>query len=79
MRSIRSEIGYGMRRQAIELADIEREIDKVLQAQRGRNAAGEQNALDVTTLNVAAHRLQEADPRSPDTARRAARVKNPRA
>ena len=41
-----------------ELADIEREIDKVLQAQRARNAAGEQNALDVTTLNVAAHRLQ---------------------
>ena len=41
-----------------ELADIEREIDKVLQAQRVRSAAGEQNALDVTTLNVAAHRLQ---------------------
>lgn len=41
-----------------ELSDIEREIDKVLQAQRGRSAAGEENALDVTTLNVAAHRLQ---------------------
>jgi TRAP-type uncharacterized transport system substrate-binding protein len=41
-----------------ELSDIEREIDKVLQAQRARSAAGDENALDVTTLNVAAHRLQ---------------------
>jgi TRAP-type uncharacterized transport system substrate-binding protein len=41
-----------------ELSDIEREIDRVLQAQRARTAAGEENALDVTTLNVAAHRLQ---------------------
>jgi hypothetical protein len=41
-----------------ELSDIEREIDKVLQEQRARTAAGEENALDVTTLNVAAHRLQ---------------------
>lgn len=41
-----------------ELSDIEREIDKVLQAQRARSASGEENALDVTTLNVAAHRLQ---------------------
>ena len=41
-----------------ELSDIEREIDKVLQAQRAKSAAGEENALDVTTLNVAAHRLQ---------------------
>ena len=41
-----------------ELSDIEREIDKVLQAQRAKAAAGEENALDVTTLNVAAHRLQ---------------------
>jgi hypothetical protein len=30
----------------------------VLQAQRARSAAGEENALDLTTLNVAAHRLQ---------------------
>ena len=44
--------------EATELADIEREIDKVLQAQRARSAAGAENALDVTTLNVAAHRLQ---------------------
>ena len=55
---MRSEIAYGPRRQATELSDIEREIDKVLQAQRARSAAGEENALDVTTLNVAAHRLQ---------------------
>jgi TRAP-type uncharacterized transport system substrate-binding protein len=41
-----------------ELSDIEREIDGLLQAQRARSAAGEENALDVTTLNVAAHRLQ---------------------
>ena len=44
--------------EATELTDIEREIDRVLQAQRARSAAGGQNALDVTTLNVAAHRLQ---------------------
>jgi len=41
-----------------ELSGIEREIDKILQAQRAKAAAGEENALDVTTLNVAAHRLQ---------------------
>ena len=41
-----------------DLTDIEREIDRVLQAQRVRERAGGENALDVTTLNVAAHRLQ---------------------
>jgi TRAP transporter TAXI family solute receptor len=41
-----------------ELSEIERQIDKVLQAQRAKSAAGEENALDATTLNVAAHRLQ---------------------
>jgi TRAP-type uncharacterized transport system substrate-binding protein len=41
-----------------ELSEIEREIDKVLQMQRGKAAEGDENALDVTTLNVAAHRLQ---------------------
>ena len=41
-----------------ELSDIEREIDKVLQMQRVKAAEGDENALDVTTLNVAAHRLQ---------------------
>ncbi len=42
----------------IELSEIERDIDKVLQMQRVKAAAGDENALDVTTLNVAAHRLQ---------------------
>ncbi|MEA2884936.1 MAG: hypothetical protein QOH32_4192 [Bradyrhizobium sp.] len=41
-----------------QLSDIEREIDTVLQAQRARTAAGNENALEVTALNVAAHRLQ---------------------
>jgi TRAP-type uncharacterized transport system substrate-binding protein len=41
-----------------ELSDIEREIDRVLQAQRIKATAGDANALDVTTLNVAAHRLE---------------------
>jgi TRAP-type uncharacterized transport system substrate-binding protein len=41
-----------------DLSEIEREIDWVLQAQRVKATAGDENALDVTTLNVAAHRLQ---------------------
>jgi hypothetical protein len=41
-----------------ELSEIERDIDKVLQMQRVKAAAGDENALDVTMLNVAAHRLQ---------------------
>ncbi len=41
-----------------ELSDIEREIDKALQTQRARSAAEGENSLDVTTLNIAAHRLQ---------------------
>ena len=41
-----------------ELSEIERDIDKVLQMQRVKAAAGDEHALDVTTLNVAAHRLQ---------------------
>jgi TRAP-type uncharacterized transport system substrate-binding protein len=41
-----------------DLSEIEREIDRVLQAQRVKATAGDENALDVTTLNVAAHRLQ---------------------
>jgi TRAP-type uncharacterized transport system substrate-binding protein len=41
-----------------ELSGIEREIDGLLQAQRARAPAEDENALDVTTLNVAAHRLQ---------------------
>jgi TRAP-type uncharacterized transport system substrate-binding protein len=41
-----------------ELSEIEREIDSVLEAQRIKTQAGDANALDVTTLNVAAHRLE---------------------
>ncbi|UFW75863.1 MULTISPECIES: TAXI family TRAP transporter solute-binding subunit [Bradyrhizobium] len=41
-----------------ELSDIEVEIDRVLQGQLAKAAAGDENALDVSTLNVAAHRLQ---------------------
>ena len=41
-----------------DLSEIEREIDSVLQMQREKAVAGDENALDVTTLNVAAHRLQ---------------------
>jgi len=44
--------------EATELSEIEGEIDRVLQAQRLRAAAGDENALDVATLNVAAHRLE---------------------
>jgi TRAP-type uncharacterized transport system substrate-binding protein len=41
-----------------ELDEIEREIDRVLQTQRVRQAAGEEEARDVIALNVAAHRLE---------------------
>ena len=41
-----------------DLSEIEREIDRLLQDQRVKATAGDENALDVTTLNVAAHRLQ---------------------
>jgi TRAP-type uncharacterized transport system substrate-binding protein len=41
----------------IELDDIEKEIDRVLQAQRAKQAAGEETR-DVVALNVAAHRLE---------------------
>jgi len=41
-----------------DLSEIEREIDKILQSQRARAKAGDENALDATTINVAAHRLQ---------------------
>jgi len=43
---------------AAELDEIEGEIDRVLQAQRVRAAAGDDEARDVTALNVAAHRLE---------------------
>ncbi len=41
-----------------DLSEIERQIDNILQAQRAKAMAGGENALDVTTLNVAAHRIQ---------------------
>ena len=42
----------------IELGTIEDEIDEILKAQRAKAAAGDENAVDATTLNVAAHRLE---------------------
>src|SRR6476469_7843481 len=41
-----------------ELLDIEEEIDDILKAQRAKEAAGDEDAVDATTLNVAAHRLE---------------------
>jgi TRAP-type uncharacterized transport system substrate-binding protein len=41
-----------------ELSDIEDEIDGILKAQRARAASGDENAVDTTTLNIAAHRLE---------------------
>ena len=45
-------------RQESELSDIEEEIDGILTAQRARARSGDENAMDVTTLNVTAHRLE---------------------
>ena len=41
-----------------ELSRVEDEIDDILSAQRAKAAAGDENAVDATTLNVAAHRLE---------------------
>ncbi len=41
-----------------ELVAIEDEIDSILKTQRGKAAAGDENAVDATTLNVVAHRLE---------------------
>jgi TRAP-type uncharacterized transport system substrate-binding protein len=41
-----------------ELATIEDEIDDVLKTQRAKAADGDETAVDATTLNVAAHRLE---------------------
>jgi TRAP transporter TAXI family solute receptor len=41
-----------------ELSDIEEEIDGILNAQRAKSAQGDDSAVDATTLNVAAHRLE---------------------
>jgi TRAP transporter TAXI family solute receptor len=41
-----------------ELLDIEDEIDGILKAQRALAASGDETAVDATTLNIAAHRLE---------------------
>jgi len=41
-----------------ELQDIEEEIDSILKAERAKSAAGDESAVDDSTLNVAAHRLE---------------------
>jgi TRAP-type uncharacterized transport system substrate-binding protein len=41
-----------------ELSDIEDEIDGILKAERAKAANGDEAAVDATTLNVAAHRLE---------------------
>jgi TRAP-type uncharacterized transport system substrate-binding protein len=41
-----------------DLVAIEDEIDDILKAQRAKAAAGDENAVDATTLNVVAHRLE---------------------
>jgi hypothetical protein len=41
-----------------ELSKIEDEIDEILRAQRARARSGDEDAMDVTTLNVTAHRLE---------------------
>jgi TRAP-type uncharacterized transport system substrate-binding protein len=41
-----------------ELATIEDDIDNILRAQRAKAATGDESAVDATTLNVAAHRLE---------------------
>jgi hypothetical protein len=53
-------LGRRIRRakQAPELEDIEEEIDGILTAQRARTIGGDDEAMDVTTLNVTAHRLE---------------------
>jgi TATA-binding protein-associated factor Taf7 len=41
-----------------ELETIEDEIDDILKAERAKAADGDESAVDATTLNVAAHRLE---------------------
>jgi TRAP-type uncharacterized transport system substrate-binding protein len=41
-----------------ELSAIENEIDEILTAERTKASSGDDDAIDVTTLNVAAHRLE---------------------
>src|ERR1700716_4123019 len=53
-------LGRRIRRakQESELSEIEEEIDGILSAQRARAISGDEEAMDVTTLNVTAHRLE---------------------
>jgi TRAP-type uncharacterized transport system substrate-binding protein len=53
-------LGRRIRRakQESELSEIEEEIDGILTAQRARAGSGDEDAMDVTTLNVTAHRLE---------------------
>jgi TRAP-type uncharacterized transport system substrate-binding protein len=44
--------------QETELLRIEDEIDNILSAQRAKAVVGDEDATDVTTLNVTAHRLE---------------------
>jgi TRAP-type uncharacterized transport system substrate-binding protein len=41
-----------------ELTDIEDKIDDILRTQRAKAASGDEDAVDATTLNVVAHRLE---------------------
>src|SRR5882672_10304650 len=41
-----------------ELSEIEDQIDDILKAQRAKVASGDESAVDATTLNIAAHRLE---------------------
>jgi hypothetical protein len=41
-----------------ELGSIEDGIDEILKAQRAKAADGDEDAVDATTLNIAAHRLE---------------------
>ena len=63
--------------EATELVDIEREIDKVLQAQRARSAAGEGKCARRHDPERCRPSPAEPDPRSPDSLDRAAPRKNP--
>jgi hypothetical protein len=63
--------------EATELVEIEREIDKVLQAQRARSAAGEGKCARRHHPERCRPSPAEPDPRSPDSLDRAAPRKNP--
>jgi TRAP-type uncharacterized transport system substrate-binding protein len=42
----------------IELSEIENDIDNILRAERLKTEGGDENAVDASTLNVVAHRLE---------------------